>query len=118
MLPPDEPPTLYHSLQQRDSSVLSLAADANHIYSGSQGDDINVSQPPLIHALTLKSIAVKVWDKTSFRLKTALKGHTASVLALTYAPELQWLFSASGTAYSFDKILLLNERAQGIAPSE
>lgn len=55
MLPSDEPPALYHSLQQKDSSVLSLAADANHIYSGSQGDDINVSQHPLIPGPTLHS---------------------------------------------------------------
>ena len=37
------PPTLYHSLLQKNSSVLCLAADGEHIYSGSQGDDINVS---------------------------------------------------------------------------
>lgn len=38
----------------------------------------------------------KVWDKTTFTLKTTLKGHTASVLALEYAPDKRWLFSASG----------------------
>ena len=43
MQPTDEPPTLYHSLQQKNSSVLCLAADGDHIYSGSQGDDINAS---------------------------------------------------------------------------
>ncbi|KAJ3559316.1 hypothetical protein NM688_g421 [Phlebia brevispora] len=78
MLSTDEPPTLYHSLQQKNNSVLSLAADSDHIYSGSQGE------------------AVNVWDKSTFKLKTSLQGHTASVLALAYAPDLKWLFSASG----------------------
>ncbi|KAI0345693.1 Zn-dependent exopeptidase [Trametopsis cervina] len=75
---PEDQPMLYHSLQQKNSSVLALAADDNYIYSGSQGDDISV------------------WDKRSFTLKTTLCGHTASVLALEYAPERQWLLSASG----------------------
>ncbi|GJE91816.1 Zn-dependent exopeptidase [Phanerochaete sordida] len=79
MEPPQEPPKLFHSLHhQRKCSVLSLAADANYIYSGSQGNDITV------------------WDKASFTLKTTLRGHAGSVLALEYAPELQVLFSASG----------------------
>ena len=43
MQPTDEPPLLHHSLQQKGSSVLCLAADSYHIYSGSQGYDINVS---------------------------------------------------------------------------
>jgi hypothetical protein len=34
---------LFHSLQQKKSSVLALSADTNYIYSGSQGDDILVS---------------------------------------------------------------------------
>ena len=38
----------------------------------------------------------EVWDKATFKLKTTLRGHTASVLALEYAPEEKWLFSASG----------------------
>ncbi|KAJ3483636.1 hypothetical protein NLI96_g6169 [Meripilus lineatus] len=73
-----ESPRLYHSLSQKNNSVLSLAACDQHIYSASQGDD------------------VLVWDKTTFTLKTTLKGHTASVLALEYAPDKRWLFSASG----------------------
>ncbi|KIP03740.1 hypothetical protein PHLGIDRAFT_77079 [Phlebiopsis gigantea 11061_1 CR5-6] len=79
MQPTEEPPTLYHSLHQENNSVLSVAADENHIYSGSQGDGISV------------------WCKRTFRLKTTLRGHTGSVLALEYAPEQRWLFSASGT---------------------
>lgn len=78
MQPTEEPPTLYHSLHQENNSVLSVAADENHIYSGSQGDGISV------------------WCKRTFRLKTTLRGHTGSVLALEYAPEQRWLFSASG----------------------
>ena len=35
-------PALAHSLYQKCSSVLSLAADSRHIYSGSQADDILV----------------------------------------------------------------------------
>ncbi|KAI0785192.1 Zn-dependent exopeptidase [Abortiporus biennis] len=74
----DNHPRLFHSLHQKTNSVLCLAADEHHIYSGSQGDD------------------VLVWDKSTFTLKTTLKGHTASVLALEYAPDRKWLFSASG----------------------
>ncbi|KAI0078214.1 Zn-dependent exopeptidase [Panus rudis PR-1116 ss-1] len=71
-------PTLFHSLYQKTNSVLSVAADENYIYSGSQRDDI------------------LVWDKRTFSLHTTLRGHTASVLALEYAPDRKWLFSASG----------------------
>jgi len=71
-------PRLRHTLQQEGTSILSLAADGRHIFSGSQGDDISV------------------WDKQSFTLKTKLTGHTGSILALEYAAEKQWLFSASG----------------------
>lgn len=39
----EHPPRLYHSLRQAQKSVLSLAADPSHIYSGSQGADILVS---------------------------------------------------------------------------
>ncbi|THH23069.1 hypothetical protein EUX98_g8107 [Antrodiella citrinella] len=79
--PANENPALTHSLYQRSSSVLSLAADSCHIYSGSQADDILVG---------------RVWDKATFTLKATLQGHTGSVLALQYAPDRQWLFSASG----------------------
>ena len=39
---------------------------------------------------------LQVWDKATFTLKSTLQGHTGSVLALQYAPDRQWLFSASG----------------------
>ncbi|EMD39729.1 hypothetical protein CERSUDRAFT_150401 [Gelatoporia subvermispora B] len=71
-------PRLRHTLHQEGTSVLSLAADSKHIFSGSQGEDI------------------LVWDKQSFTLKTKLKGHTGSVLAIEYAADKEWLFSASG----------------------
>lgn len=35
-------PLLAHTLRQEQSSVLSLAADSRHIFSGSQGKDIYV----------------------------------------------------------------------------
>ncbi|KAH9933265.1 Zn-dependent exopeptidase [Amylocystis lapponica] len=73
-----QPPRLSHTLHQQRNSVLSLAADASHIFSGSQGGDISV------------------WDKHTFRLKATLKGHTGSILALEYAAGRDWLFSASG----------------------
>ncbi|KAI0350342.1 Zn-dependent exopeptidase [Trametes cingulata] len=74
----DSHPKLFHSLHQEHSSVLSLAADADCIYTGSQDGQISV------------------WDKATFKLKAVLRGHTGSVLALEYAPDKHWLFSASG----------------------
>ncbi|KAJ8457580.1 hypothetical protein ONZ51_g11443 [Trametes cubensis] len=74
----DSHPKLFHSLHQEHSSVLSLAADDESIYTGSQDGQISV------------------WDKTTFKLKALLRGHTGSVLALEYAPDKHWLFSASG----------------------
>lgn len=38
-------PFLMHTLRQEQSSVLSLAADSRHIFSGSQGKDIYVTTP-------------------------------------------------------------------------
>ncbi|KAI0629895.1 Zn-dependent exopeptidase [Trametes polyzona] len=75
---PDHGPKLFHSLHQERNSVLSLAADDESIYTGSQDGQISV------------------WDKTTFKLKAVLRGHTGSILALEYAPDKQWLFSASG----------------------
>ncbi|KZT19994.1 glutathione degradosome [Neolentinus lepideus HHB14362 ss-1] len=75
---PTIPPRLVHSLNQQDSSVLSLSADADCIYSGSQSQDICV------------------WDRHACTLKTTLKGHTGSVLALEYVEDRKWLLSASG----------------------
>ncbi|KAK0476079.1 hypothetical protein IW261DRAFT_1491846 [Armillaria novae-zelandiae] len=71
-------PRLVHSLHETNSSVLSLAASDDYIFSGSQNQDISV------------------WDKRTYRLKDTLRGHTGSVLALVYAAEKEWLFSSSG----------------------
>ncbi|KAG6333727.1 hypothetical protein ID866_5355, partial [Astraeus odoratus] len=71
-------PLLLHSLGDENKSLLSLVADANHIYVGGQCQDISV------------------WTKKSFTLKTSLRGHTGSILALELAEEKRWLFSASG----------------------
>ncbi|KAF9454810.1 glutathione degradosome [Macrolepiota fuliginosa MF-IS2] len=69
-------PLLIHSLQESKSSVLSLAATDDYIFSGSQNRDI------------------LVWDKKTFTHKDTLRGHTGSVLALEYAREKAWLFSS------------------------
>lgn len=53
-------------------------ADAEHIYAGGQCQDISV------------------WSKRTCTLKTSLRGHTGSILALELAEEKRWLFSASG----------------------
>ncbi|TFY73639.1 hypothetical protein EWM64_g10374 [Hericium alpestre] len=71
-------PSLMHTLQQANNSVLSIAADGRYIYSGSQ------------------STHISVYDNETFALKTNLRGHTGSVLALEYAADKQWLFSSSG----------------------
>ncbi|KLO17294.1 Zn-dependent exopeptidase [Schizopora paradoxa] len=81
--PPTAPaPRLAHSLRQEDcktaSSVLSVAADERHIYSGSQNYDIYV------------------WDKDNYSVKTVLRGHTGSVLDLEVSREKKWLFSSAG----------------------
>ncbi|KIJ60273.1 hypothetical protein HYDPIDRAFT_117355 [Hydnomerulius pinastri MD-312] len=71
-------PRLLHSLDDENKSVLSLMADAQHIFVGGQCQDISV------------------WDKQNYTLKTSLRGHTGSILALELAEEKRWLFSASG----------------------
>lgn len=71
-------PELLHTLHYKEASVLSIAADASYIYSGSQAKDIFV------------------WDRRNFQLKATLSGHTESVLALETSEERGWLFSASG----------------------
>ncbi|EIN12463.1 Zn-dependent exopeptidase [Punctularia strigosozonata HHB-11173 SS5] len=73
-------PRLLHSLEQKTNSILSLIADENYIYSGSQSSNISV------------------WDKQTFTLKATLRGHTGSVLWLEYASDRKWLFSSSGDA--------------------
>ncbi|KAI0770447.1 Zn-dependent exopeptidase [Fomes fomentarius] len=70
-------PKLFHSLQQAQSSVLSVAADDRNIYTGSQDGQICV------------------WDKETLRLRAVWR-HSGSILSLEYAPEKRWLFSASG----------------------
>ncbi|KAF8315648.1 Zn-dependent exopeptidase [Clavulina sp. PMI_390] len=70
-------PFLAHTLRQEESSVLSLAADARHIFSGSQGKDIYV------------------WDRETMQVKKTLRGHSGSVLMLELSEEKEWLFSSS-----------------------
>ncbi|KAF9485857.1 glutathione degradosome [Pholiota conissans] len=86
-------PSLVHSLHETRSSVLSLAANEDYIFSGSQNRHISV------------------WDKNTFQLKTILRGHTGSVLGLEYAPKEKWLFSSSGDStvrvWSTDTLQLL-----------
>ncbi|KAG6372816.1 hypothetical protein JVT61DRAFT_7223 [Boletus reticuloceps] len=71
-------PRLLHSLRDENQSILSLMADDRHIFVGGQCQDISV------------------WDKQSYTLRTSLRGHTGSILALELAEHKQWLFSASG----------------------
>ncbi|THH11663.1 hypothetical protein EW145_g494 [Phellinidium pouzarii] len=71
-------PPLMHTLHTKLSSVLSVTADEEHIFSGSQGYDIFV------------------WERYRFTVKTTLRGHTGSVLALELAKEKEWLISSSG----------------------
>lgn len=68
MEPAQGPPKLYHSLHhQKKSSMLSVAADANYIYSGSQGDDISVSL--LVFAMDSKAYAsVVVYHRFGIRI--------------------------------------------------
>ncbi|KJA17478.1 hypothetical protein HYPSUDRAFT_146481 [Hypholoma sublateritium FD-334 SS-4] len=71
-------PLLAHSFHETRSSILSLAANEDYIFSGSQ------------------SRHIAVWDKNTFQLKSVLRGHTGSILSLEYASEEKWLFSSSG----------------------
>lgn len=89
-------PLLVHSLGDENRSVLSLMADTEHIYAGGQCQDISV------------------WSKQTCTLKTSLRGHTGSILALELAEEKRWLFSASGdstvriwSTTSFEQIYVL-----------
>ena len=75
---PSTQPRLIHSLYSPQNSVLSLAFDHTHVYSGSQSTDISV------------------WDKSTWKLVINLVGHTESVLVLVYAEDKKWLLSASG----------------------
>ncbi|KAK2459641.1 hypothetical protein APHAL10511_008286 [Amanita phalloides] len=69
---------LLHSLRESRGSVLSLAADDDYIYAGTQRQDI------------------LVWNKINLALQHSLCGHKGSVLALEYAQDKKWLFSAGG----------------------
>jgi WD40 repeat protein len=75
------PPVLVHALHHDKTSILSIAADGRHIYSGSQAHDIYV------------------WDRKTLTLKVRLSGHTGSVLALQIFEPKNWLFSASGEIF-------------------
>ena len=90
-------PSLVHTLRQEDNSILSIATDENHIYSGSQNQNISVT-PPFVWISTPAHAdpILQVWDIRTYTLKTELRGHTGSVLALEYAPDKRWLFSSSG----------------------
>lgn len=71
-------PYIFHTLHDPGASILAIAADPRYIYTGGQSPNI----------LT--------WNKRTFLLESTLVGHTGSVLALEYAPDKTWLFSASG----------------------
>lgn len=88
-------PPLAHSLHD-PNSVLSLSADADHIFTGSQCFDISVSN--FRNSCRKPSEKyLKVWEKKTFTYRTGLVGHTGSILALEYAEDKKWLFSSSGT---------------------
>ncbi|KZP01327.1 glutathione degradosome [Calocera viscosa TUFC12733] len=70
-------PSLTHTLHQAESSVLCLAADDEHIFSGTQENH------------------VYVWNRKTLQREAILKGHTGSVLALVLAEEKKWLFSSA-----------------------
>lgn len=90
-------PSLMHTLFQEDNSILSIATDEQHIYSGSQNQNISVTPSfAWISALAQAGPNLQVWDIRTYTLKTELRGHTGSVLALEYAPDKHWLFSSSG----------------------
>jgi len=91
-------PLLVHSLHETRSSVLSLAANENYIFSGSQNQDIAVRSTHLYLFRDVSRVGMQVWDKKTFQLKGTLRGHTGSVLGLEYAKEKNWLFSSSGKA--------------------
>ncbi|KAH8818878.1 hypothetical protein DL96DRAFT_1622249 [Flagelloscypha sp. PMI_526] len=74
----DDRPMLLHSLHEAKSSVLSLAASEDHIFSGNQNH------------------VISVWCKNSYKLSITLRGHTGSVLDLQYVKEKDWLLSCGG----------------------
>lgn len=52
----DSLPRLFHSLSNPNNSVLSLCADTNHIYSGSQCSDISVRWDAFLKTLYVDRI--------------------------------------------------------------
>ncbi|KAI6129690.1 glutathione degradosome [Pisolithus croceorrhizus] len=58
----------------------------------------SLPSPLLVHSLgdENRSVLSLVWSKETCTLKTSLRGHTGSILALELAEEKRWLFSASG----------------------
>lgn len=106
-----EHPRLLHSLQENKSSVLSLAATDDYIFSGSQNRDILVHIGLLVPRLFKWPIS-QVWDKRTFSLKATLCGHTGSVLALEYAKDRNWLFSSGGMFISITPLSMSSPCAQ------
>jgi di- and tripeptidase len=74
---------LVHALHHPQTSILSVAADDRHIYSGSQAKGIYV------------------WERKVLKIKATLSGHTGSVLVLETHSEKNWLFSASGESINY-----------------
>src|SRR5216683_3507642 len=89
-------PSLVHTLIQEDTSILSVATGDNYIYSGSQNQHISVLFLSFISTPCSCQHVYWVWDSRKYTLKTRLRGHTGSVLALEYASDQHWLFSSSG----------------------
>lgn len=111
-------PILLHSLHQLRSSVLSLAASEDYIFSGSQNEDISVIPSFCNPSYLISDITKQVWDKKTFTLTRTLHGHTGSVLTLEYAKDKQWLFSSSGKSRLFNlKFVAINDRFQETAQS-
>ena len=106
-----ERPRLLHSLQENKSSVLSLAATDDYIFSGSQNRDILVHIGLLAPRL-FKWPVSQAWDKRTFSLKATLCGHTGSVLALEYAKDRNWLFSSGGLFIAITLLSMSSPRAQ------
>ncbi len=93
-------PSLVHTLSQEDNSILSVATCDDHIYSGSQNQNISVrlSLPCPTFIPRALTRFLQVWDSRTYTLQTQLRCHTGSVLALEYASDKHWLFSSSGVS--------------------
>lgn len=91
-------PPLLHQLHELRSSVLSLASNSEYIFSGSQNEDISV-RGVILYRIRIMDV-YQVWEKQIFTLKSTLRGHTRSVLALELAKEKDWLFSSSSECHA------------------